>query len=207
VFNLKNFDGEVFMGDRNSVLLVHGINDTTKVFRSMQNYLQVQGWDVHTFNMTPNNGDGRLDDLAKQVDQYQKQHFAPDQKIDLVGFSMGGVISRYYLQRLGGIDKVDRFINIAAPNYGTQAAYLSQRPGCMQMRPDSEFLTDLNQDGEKILSKIKVSYVWTPLDLMIIPPQSCQMPFGKEIKVTVPFHGWVVKNTKILKAVAVALLD
>lgn len=195
------------MVDRTPVLLVHGINDTTRVFRLMKNFLQAQGWEVHSFNMTPNNGDGRLDDLARQVEKYIKQNFAPEQRLNLVGFSMGGVISRYYLQRLEGMKRVDRFINISAPNYGTQAAYFSQRPGCKQMRPDSEFLADLNQDGEEILGQLKLTYIWTPLDLMILPTQSCKMPLGKGIIIPVPFHGWMVKDSRVLAAVAAALAD
>lgn len=195
------------MVDRLPVLLVHGINDTSKVFQSLENFLQAQGWEVHSFNMTPNNGDGRLDDLARQVEYYIQQNFTPEQRLNLVGFSMGGVISRYYLQRLDGQKRVDRFINISAPNYGTQAAYFSQRPGCKQMRPDSEFLADLNQDWEEILGQMKLTYIWTPLDLMIIPTQSCKMPIGKGIIVPVPFHGWMIKDFKVLAAVAEALVN
>lgn len=195
------------MSDRTPVLLVHGINDTTKVFRSMEIFLKAQGWEVHSFDMTPNNGDGRLDHLAEQLEQYIHQNFTLEQRFNLIGFSMGGVISRYYLQRLEGMKRVDRFINIAAPNYGTQAAYFSKRPGCKQMRPDSEFLADLNQDWEEILGQIKLTYIWTPLDLMIIPTRSCKMPLGKEIIIPVPFHGWMVRDARVLAAVAEALVS
>ncbi len=191
----------------NPILLVHGINDTTRVFRSMESFLRAQGWEVHSFNMTPNNGDGRLEDMARQVEKYVQANFAPEQRFNLIGFSMGGVISRYYLQRLQGMQRVDRFINISAPNYGTQAAYFSQRPGCRQMRPDSELLQDLNQDHPEIWNGIKLTSIWTPLDLMILPAQSCQMPLSKKVVVPVAFHGWMVKDKRVLQAVADALLD
>lgn len=195
------------MDDRTPVLLVHGINDTTKVFRSMEGFLRAQGWEVHSFDMTPNNGDGSLDDLARQVEKYVQANFAPEQRFNLIGFSMGGVISRYYLQRLEGTKRVDRFINISAPNYGTRAAYFSQRPGCRQMRPDSEFLADLNQDSPEILGGVKLTSIWTPLDLMILPARSCKMPLSKEVVVPVAFHGWMVRDLRVLQAVAEALLD
>lgn len=193
------------MSDRHPVLLVHGLNDTTTVFQTMERFLQAQGWEVHSFNMTPCNGDECLAALARQVQGYIEETFTPEQRFDLVGFSMGGIISRYYLQRLDGAKRVDRFINISAPNYGTQAAYFSQRHGCMQMRPDSEFLADLNQDNKKLLEGIKLTYIWTPLDLMIIPPQSSKMPLGKEVIIPVPFHGWMVEDARTIKAVATAL--
>lgn len=191
--------------ERNPVVLVHGINDTTKVFQTLEPWLRSQGWDVHSFNMTPNNGSGCLTDLAKQVESYIQTNFTPEQNIDLLGFSMGGVISRYYLQRLGGVHRVDRFVSIAAPNQGTQTAYLSSLLGCTQMRPDSEFLADLNRDGAEILSQTKFTSIWSPLDLMIVPAQSSKMPLGSEVIIPVAFHGWIIKDPQVLKAVAVAL--
>jgi len=195
------------MIDRSPILLVHGINDTTKIFRTMEKFLHDRGWEVHSFNMIPNNGDGDLADLARQVEAYIRENFCPEQRFDLLGFSMGGIVSRYYLQRLGGVQQVDRFISISGPNAGTQTAYLSQRIGCRQMRPDSEFLANLNQDGEEILGQVKFTSIWTPLDLMIIPAQSSRMSIGKEIVIPVPLHQWVVTDLRVLEAIAQVLLD
>lgn len=135
---------------RNPVLLIHGITDTTLVFRQMTEYLIAQGWSVHSFNLTPNNGAMPLEKLAVQVADYVTKTFDPKQPLDLIGFSMGGIVSRYYIQRLGGIERVQRFVSISAPNNGTLTGYLSGRPGCAQMRPGSPLLRDLNQDSEKI---------------------------------------------------------
>ena len=81
---------------------------------------------------------------------YIARHFDPEQPLDLVGFSMGGIVSRYYIQRLGGIERVQRYVNISAPNNGTWTAYLLSRLGCVQMRPESEFLRDLNRDCQML---------------------------------------------------------
>jgi len=35
-----------------------------------------------------------------KVANYVAANFAPEQPFDLVGFSMGGIVSRYYVQRL-----------------------------------------------------------------------------------------------------------
>jgi len=51
--------------------------------------------------------------LGQQVANYVAATFAP-KPFDLVGFSMGGIVSRYYVQRLGGIDRVQRFITLAS---------------------------------------------------------------------------------------------
>ena len=40
-------------------------------------------------------------------------------KVDLVGHSQGGMMPRYYIDNLGGADKVDKLIGLAPSNYGT----------------------------------------------------------------------------------------
>ncbi|HYW20204.1 MAG TPA: triacylglycerol lipase [Nodularia sp. (in: cyanobacteria)] len=191
---------------RNSVLLIHGIDDTGAVFNKMVDYLKQLGWSVHTLNLVPNNGEVGLDILAQQVADYVVNTFAPEQPIDLLGFSMGGIVSRYYVQRLGGINRVQRFVTISSPHHGTVVAYGSQRHGCLQMRPNSEFIQDLNADAV-MLGHLNFTSIWTPYDLMIVPAKSSQMPVGKEVIVPVVLHSWMLKDYRSLAAVASALSE
>lgn len=188
------------------MLLIHGITDTTVVFNRMSAYLSGLGWSVHSFNLIPNNGDCTLDKLAKQVSDYVAKTFDPKQPLDVIGFSMGGLVSRYYIQRLGGIERVQRFVSISAPNNGTLAAYLSWRPGCVQMRPDSEFLRDLNKDVA-MLKRLNFTVIWTPFDVMIVPAKSSQLPVGKEVTLPVRLHSWMLADQRILKVVSAALSE
>ncbi|MEH1856790.1 MAG: triacylglycerol lipase [Nostoc sp.] len=189
---------------RNPVLLIHGIDDTRAVFQKMAVHLVLQGWSVHSLNLVPNNGDVGLDELAKQVANYVTATFAPEQRLDLVGFSMGGIVSRYYVQRLGGINRVQRFITISSPHYGTVVAYGSRRPGCLQMRPDSIFLKDLNSDAV-MLGQLDFTSIWTPYDLMIVPANSSQMPVGSKVIVPVTLHPWMLTDSRSLAVVTAAL--
>ncbi|MEH2127226.1 esterase/lipase family protein [Nostoc sp.] len=189
---------------RNPVLLIHGIDDTEAVFHKMAAQLRLQGWSVYSLNLVPNNGDVGLDELAKQVADYVTATFAPEQRLDLIGFSMGGIVSRYYVQRLGGINRVQRFITISSPHYGTVVAYGSRRPGCLQMRPDSIFLKDLNSDAV-MLGQIDFTSIWTPYDLMIVPANSSQMPVGTQVIVPVTLHPWMLTDPRSLRVVTTAL--
>lgn len=194
-----------FIPKRNPVVLVHGINDTGAVFNKMAIFLKNEGWSVHTLDMIPNNGDVVLENLARQVAKYIAITFAPEQPIDIVGFSMGGIISRYYIQRLGGINRAQRFITIASPHNGTIVAHASERPGCVQMRPDSLFLKDLNSDVE-MLKQLNFTSIWTPYDLMIVPPSSSVLPFGNEVIIPALTHPWILTDIRTIKSVAEALL-
>ncbi len=191
---------------RNTVLLVHGIWDTGAIFRPMRSYLTHQGWSVYDLNMNPNNGDSQLEHLAEQIATFVDYTLPPDQPLDIVGFSMGGIVSRYYVQRLGGIQRVQRLITLSSPHNGTWTAYGSTRPGCLQMRPSSPFLQDLNQDVE-MLAQLNFTSVWTPLDSMILPASSSQMPVGKNVKVWVPAHAWMVTDPRSLQVVATTLAE
>ncbi|HAC65300.1 MAG TPA: lipase [Cyanothece sp. UBA12306] len=195
------------MKNRNPLVLVHGIYDTEAKFNTMNRYLTNLGWSVHCINLKPNNGDGHLEHLAEQVANYINHTFASEQPIDLIGFSMGGLVTRYYLQRLRGVDKVHRYISISAPNNGTFTAYALPHPGIKQMRPNSQFLQELNQDIEATLNKINITIVWTPYDLMIVPAHSSQLNIGKEIKLPVLVHEWMVKDRRILEVISEVLSE
>jgi triacylglycerol lipase len=192
--------------NKNKLVLVHGINDTGAVFDKMASFLRNEGWLVYTLDLVPNNGDVGLDKLAQQLCQYIATTFSEEEAIDIVAFSMGGIISRYYIQRLGGIKQVQRFITISSPHHGTVVAYASQRPGCVQMRPDDLFLKDLNSDA-KMLRQLNFTSIWTPYDLMIVPAKSSQMPFGREVIVPAFIHPWMLTDIRTMKAVAEALIE
>jgi triacylglycerol esterase/lipase EstA (alpha/beta hydrolase family) len=94
---------------RNPVLLVHGIDDTAALFDRMKLHLEREGLSVSAPNLVPNDGAAALDELAQQLGHYISATFSAEQAIDLVAFSMGGLISRYYLQRLGGVERMRNF--------------------------------------------------------------------------------------------------
>ncbi|MGB7441713.1 MAG: alpha/beta fold hydrolase [Coleofasciculaceae cyanobacterium] len=193
--------------DRNPVLLIHGYSDTTDVFGKMSDYLTNLGWSVHSFNLIPNRGELTLEQLAAQVADYVDRNFDYGQPLDLIGFSMGGIVSRYYIQRLGGIERVQRFICISAPNKGTLVVYpLFWLPGCQQMRPNSKFLQDLNRDCT-VLERLNFTFMWTPFDLMIIPANSSVLPVGKEVKLPVSLHSWMLIDNRSLRAITTALSE
>ncbi|NDJ16408.1 esterase/lipase family protein [Myxacorys almedinensis] len=191
---------------RNPVVLVHGITDTAAIFQLMTTRLKQLGWTVYSLDLIPANGDRTLDFLAHQLADFVNAKLPDSQPFDLIGFSMGGLVSRYYVQRLGGVNRVQRFITISSPHNGTLTAFLSQRPGCLQMRPQSAFLTDLNQDLSA-LECINFTSIWTPLDTMILPARSSQLPVGREMQVRVPLHAWMVTDSRAFNVILESLME
>jgi triacylglycerol lipase len=189
---------------QNPVVLVHGMDGTGIVFLKMAASLKRQGLSVYSLDLTPNNGDAGLDELAQQLANFINNAFPLEQMLDIVGFSMGGIISRYYVQRLGGINRVQRFITIASPHRGTVMAYASQRCGCLQMRPYSKFIQDLNSDVT-MLEQLDFTSIWTPYDLMIVPSSSSRLAVGKEVIIPTLTHDWMLTDKRSIATVIEAL--
>ncbi|MBE9185239.1 triacylglycerol lipase [Microcoleus sp. LEGE 07076] len=185
--------------DRNPVILIHGIWDTKAIFSKMSARLTQLGWCVYSVNLTPNDGSVSLDLLAQQLADYIRETFEQEQQLEIVGYSMGGIVSRYYIQRLGGINRVQRFITISAPHSGTLTAYFMSLPGYLDMRLNSGLLRDLNKDVTEF-KRINFTSIWTPFDIMIVPSNSSRMPVGKEVKINVMLHRQMVTDTQSINA-------
>lgn len=171
-----------------NILLVHGIYDTGRSFGKMADYLSRSGgWATHAPDFQSNGGQVPIDKLADQIAAYDQRYFVQDRQFILLGFSMGGIVSRYYLQRLGGLERVKQFISISTPHQGTLTAYLNRKPAGRQLRPRNEFLADLNRDAARLQQVNHIS-LWTPFDLMILPATSSKIDHGRNIIIPALAH-------------------
>ena len=172
---------------RRPVLLVHGFLRTAKSMKRMQRWLEGRGWEVSVLTLSPSDGSRSLNQLAEQLAAHIDRNFRTGSHINLIGYSMGGLICRDYVQRLHGLARVERLITISTPHNGTRLAYLSPRPGCREMRPTSSFLNSLNNTARS-LELIDFTSIWTPLDLIIVPATSSRISIGRDCKRWVIAH-------------------
>ncbi len=188
---------------RNPVVLVHGIYSSGGDFARLAGHLRADGHEVLTFDLKPNDGHASLEVLAQQVADFTEARL-PGRRFDLVGFSMGGLVSRYYMQRLGGASRVDHFVTLAAPHHGTVMAGINSLPGVLQMRRGSPFLRDLERDQD-CLKSVKFTAFYTPLDLVVVPGDSGEMPQARNVRVWALMHPSFILEKRCLRAVAEAL--
>ena len=188
---------------KNPVLLVHGIDDTNARFRRMKAALLANGFpNVYAMDIVPPNASITVEAMGQQIDEAVRSlcQGAPDQKVDIVAFSMGALAVRYFLQRLGGRALVRRFISICGPHRGTLTAYFRPSIGVKQMRPGSALIRDLNTEMDP-WGGVEVFSFWSPLDLMIIPATSALLSQAQNHAFTVPLHPWMVSDERVIKAV------
>lgn len=187
-----------------STILVPGFSDDERCLETLERFLQREGFPVSTISPQPSDGTVAVDALAERLALVIAARFPAEMPLNLVGFSMGGLICRSYIQQMGGLARTERLITIATPHQGTWTAYACQRPACHQMRPGSHFLTRLNADLS-VLEQLNFTSIWTPLDLMILPAFSSYLPVGEMRAILSPFHRTLVIDGQILQAVAASL--
>ncbi|HEX8296606.1 MAG TPA: alpha/beta fold hydrolase [Chthoniobacteraceae bacterium] len=189
--------------ERNTVLLVHGIYSSSRDLRRLADHLRREGHQVQLIDLNPNCGRAGIDTLARQLASYIEEHVAAP-KFDLVGFSMGGLVSRYYVQRLGGLKRVNHLVTLAAPHHGTIMAGFNRLPGVLDMRRDSQLLQDLSRDVD-CLQQVRFTSIYTPLDLMIVPAHSSVMPQAENIRIWALMHPSLILEKRCLRAVSAVL--
>ena len=182
------------------VVLVHGIHCNAVYLTRLERFFRAQGREVITPSLTPNHGTAKLEDLAAQLRDVIDNKLPSGQRFDLVSHSMGGLVARYYVQRLGGAARTRQLITMATPNHGTWLAYLHPGAGARQMRPGSDFLRELNADRETWKQVPMVNF-YTPLDLVIVPFTSSKMPGEKNQQCWALTHPSFIVSRTQFKAV------
>jgi triacylglycerol lipase len=201
--------GGAAVAGRNPVLLVHGIFDSGRAMQAVRRSLKRHGWSaVYTIDLQPNDASDPLEKLAQQLDGRVEELCRMEQvdHLDLVAFSMGGLVARYYLKHLGGLARVDHLVTISSPHHGTQLALLSSGAGAQQMRPGSEFLKELN-DGDETPGPVRYTCIWTPLDLMIVPPDSSRLAGAHNVSLWSPAHPAMLWDRRVFKLIREALVS
>jgi triacylglycerol lipase len=192
------------------VLLVHGIWDQGARFDRMRAGLERAGrGPVAALDLSPNDGTGTIEALASQVEVAAQALLeeARATQLDLVGFSMGALVSRYWVQRSGGKERARRFVSISGPHHGTLTAFAMAKAGVIQMRPESPLLADLERDRDP-WGPVEVHTLWTPYDLMIVPAHSSQLRGVREDhRLTIALHRWMITHPRAIERVCSILRD
>ncbi len=179
------------------VVLVHGFLETGGNFNMLRKRLQKSGFECLVPRMLPSDGRGGLEALAEGLKRDIDAAFGPAQTISIVAFSMGGLVSRHYLQHLDGAPRCKKLITISSPHHGTQAAMFYPTKGAEQMRPGSGFLAGLGESESKLGNMPVVSYR-TPMDLIILPPTSSIWKRAENLEFPVLMHPLMLNSGKVL---------
>jgi hypothetical protein len=155
--------------DHSPVILLHGLADNRSVFAVLRHSLRRHGWaHVHGLNYSPLTADIRTAaaDLGTRIEQIRAAY--DGERVAVIGHSLGGLIARYYVQRLGGDRHVHTVVTLGTPHSGTLTARLPHLlPVVRQMRPGSPVLAELSAPAPGCLTRFTA--IRGELDELILP--------------------------------------
>ena len=145
---------KVFVG--RPVLFVHGINALAEEINNSPGY---QAFSEDHYTVAVEYADskfktfsGNIPRFSRRLDQEitQIKKNTGAKKVDIVAHSMGGVVSRYYIERMGGRDDVGKLIMVQTPNHGSEWA---------DLRVFVEYVGDVKdiKNVRKLLSKFGIA--------------------------------------------------
>lgn len=189
------------------VVLVHGIWDDGKIFEKLGAALAAAGKSVDPIDLVPPDGSRSIASMAEDVAHAveRAKELSGEARVDLVGFSMGALVSRFYIQRGGGKRSVRRFVSLSGPHAGTVFGAFGWTHGARQMRLGSALLRELAADPDPY-GDVEVFAARTPFDLMIVPSTSSVIQRAKENRsFNVPLHKMMVSDARVVRWVVEAL--
>ncbi|HZX44962.1 MAG TPA: alpha/beta fold hydrolase, partial [Candidatus Nanoarchaeia archaeon] len=150
------------------VIMVHGFTGNPKTWDNMDEYLTDKGYITYRYDYSPGLGDIKVaaGGLSDFVDSIKKEIGVP--KVDLIGHSMGGLVSRWYAK--AHPENVRKLLMTGTPNHGSSRfnaakwlmyggamlggfpaknvkiieTAIAQSTARKQMQPCSDFLNTLN---------------------------------------------------------------
>lgn len=60
------------------------------------------------------------------------EEFTGSDRVDIIAHSMGGVVARYYINKLGGNDAVRKLVFMGVPSFGSPAMYVMLKTGALE---------------------------------------------------------------------------
>jgi hypothetical protein len=150
------------------VVLVHGLVDNRSVFTVMRRALKRRGFaQVCTWNYSPLQRD--VESAAAALGQHIERvcRETGHDRVHVVGHSLGGLVARYLVQRLGGDARVESLVTLGTPHAGSRWAHVLPTPLVRQLRPGSPLMREL---AEPVAGcRTRITAVYSDLDQVVVP--------------------------------------
>ena len=196
------------MANRNPIILIHGLWNTSSIFSLISSKLDEK--EVEYFAPTLNHAFGMTSivELTNLMDQLIVEKYGLEQEIDILGFSMGGIIGRYWINKLNGHKRTKRFMTIGSPHNGTLTSQLVPKypfRGISEMKINSSLLRDL-ANYDYFLNDIDCISFFTYWDLMVFPGWRANLNVGEKISLNIFKHRNLVRNPEAVERIIERLM-
>ena len=177
--------------ERFPIIFVPGYGAPPFHSRYLRSRLEVEGFDVAEVSLPRfQTGDIAKSAATLAVEVQRVRYRFDAEKVNLIGHSLGGIISRYYLQQLGGWKFVNKAVYLATPHKGVYWAVfgLMTKAG-RQILPNSKLILEMNSNPSRC-KRIKCLSITSNFDEMIFPRDSGILDCGYNKSVNWPVGHW-----------------
>ncbi len=186
------------------ILFVHGWSGSASNWNTMISRFEKDGWKkselrAYTYNTSQSNKTTAETTVKSEVEALKKATGAT--KVDIVAHSMGSLNSRWYIKFVKeGEANVDEWVSLGGPNHGTTAANLCFSTACVEMRPGSTFLSELNA-GDETPGAVNYGTWWSPCDEFINPDSSVPLSGATNTETACISHLALISDETVYKQV------
>ena len=185
------------------IVLIHGLWNSANIFNQLMFKLHKYNIDYFAPTLIHNYGMTSIVELTRKLNKLILQKYGDEREIDILGFSMGGIIGRCWINRYQGYKRTKRFISIGSPHRGTLTAQLIPNfpfKGISEMKKNSSLLKELSAYDD-FLKDIECISFYTNWDLMVMPGWQAHLPLGEKVLLNILKHRNLIKSPKAVEKI------
>jgi triacylglycerol lipase len=157
------------------ILLVHGIIDNHATFTVMERALRRRGFQTlsaYDYGLLTHSIPRAAVRLGEAIARLSAA--TGYERIHVIGHSLGGLIARYYVQRLAGDRQVHTLVTLGTPHQGTQLAWSAPLlPLVRQLTPNSSVMQELAEPAPGCRTRFVAFY--SDIDHLIVPSRNARL--------------------------------
>jgi len=196
------------LSQRNPIILIHGLWNTSDIFSSITSKLDEMGIEYFAPTLKHEYGMTSIVELTNLLNGLILEKYGLEKELDILGFSMGGIIGRYWIKKFNGYKRTRKFITVGSPHNGTLASQLVPKypfTGISEMKINSFFLRELSK-YDYLLKGINCISFFTYWDLMVFPGWRANLNSGEKISLKIYKHKNLVQNPEAVERIIETLL-
>ena len=196
------------MAKLNPIILIHGLWNTSSIFSSITSKLDLEGIEYFAPTLAHSLGMTSIVELTNLLNELILDRYGLEKEIDILGFSMGGIIGRYWIKKFNGYKRTRRFITVGSPHNGTLTSQLVPKypfRGISEMKINSDLLRELS-NYDYLLSDIECVSFFTYWDLMVFPGWQAKLNVGEKISLKIFKHRNLIRNKAAVEKILERLI-
>lgn len=184
--------------DRLPVLFIHGVLHNKSAFVFLKQRLALGGWESFeeiNLSTTRHTVASMASQVAERVEEMKKR-FGVEQ-VDAVAHSLGGIVTRYYLQFLGGDGNIRQLVTLGTPHRGTPWSLVSPWSHIRALHPRSSLMQRLQ--GLPVPQRTRVTSVRGARDFLLLPGDCGFWPGVRNLVLQDLGHTGVLYSSRVVR--------